>query len=221
MSNVKRENVNLKECLIICNGKIYKKDLNQTGLDIKPRRDFKIIACDGAAEFLKSSGITPDVIIGDLDSVKPVTLNFFSKKKVVIKPDYNQDKNDLEKAILFAISKNIKVAYIIGLNGKRLDHSLNNISVILKLHKKIKLIIHDNGFKGHFITRQYISLCKPGTTVSLIPLPEAKGIKTTGLKYPLRNGRLALGKREGALNETTGHSFSVTLQKGLLLILVN
>lgn len=220
MSTVKSKNVNLKECLIICNGRIYKKDLKLTGMYLKPRRAIKIIACDGASDFLKTAGITPDVIIGDMDSAKPSTLNYFSKKKVLIRQIKDQNKNDLEKAFLYAISKNIQIVHLIGLTGKRLDHTLNNISILIKFHNKIKFIVYEDGFTGHIVTKHYSSVCKPGTIVSLIPLPEANGVNTTGMKYPLRNEKLALGKREGALNVTTGNSFSVTLRKGMLLVLV-
>lgn len=210
----------LNESIIFCNGKIFKKDLKLTGMYLKPRRAVKIIACDGASDILKTAGIIPDVIIGDLDSVNPATMKYFSKKKVVIKKVKDQNKNDLEKAIIYAVQKKMQVVHLLGISGKRLDHTLNNISVLLKFHKKVKLVIHDNGFKGHIVTKQYSSMSKPGRIVSLIPLPEAKIIKTTGLRYPLRNETLALGKREGALNETTGNSFSVTLLKGLILVLI-
>ena len=96
---------NLTSCIIVSNGKIYKKDLIKLLEFNKPRRAISIIACDGASDFLKSCEVIPDIIIGDLDSVKPQTLKYFSRRKVTVKKVINQNKNDLEKAILYALSK--------------------------------------------------------------------------------------------------------------------
>lgn len=220
ITGVNRQSYQNNSCIIVSNGKLYLKDLKKLLKFNKPRRAVKIIACDGASDFLKSALVTPDVIIGDLDSAAKQTLQYYRKKGTIIKQVKDQNQNDLEKAIRYAVSKKYSVIHLLGVSGKRIDHSLNNFSVLLKFIKKAKLVIHDNGFEGHFISRQYSSLCTPGTIVSLIPMPAAYGITSKGLKYPLKNSTLALGVREGALNETTGDNFSVKMRKGLLLVLV-
>ena len=209
----------LKKCIIICNGKIYKKDLKKLIEINEPRKAIKIIACDGASDFLRTVNISPDVIIGDLDSVSPQTLKFFSRKGTVIKKVYDQDKNDLEKAIIYALSKKYKAINIIGFGGKRLDHTLNNLSILKKFHRKAKIRIYENGFTGEIISKSAEFDCKAGDTVSLIPLPKATGVTTTGLKYPLKNGTLELGVREGALNEANGNKVTVKIKQGEFLLL--
>ncbi len=210
----------MKECLIVCNGHLSKKELSRFTKLNKPRKVIDIIACDGASDFLKAAGVIPDVIIGDLDSVKPATLQYFSMKKILIKKAADQNRNDLEKAILFALSKKFKVINVIGLGGKRLDHTLNNLSILKKFHRKAKIRIYENGFTGEIISRNANFDCRVGDTVSLIPLPKAVGVTTKGLKYVLKNGTLELGVKEGALNEADVDIVSIKMKNGALLVLI-
>lgn len=219
MPKVKLQTDNIKECLIVSHGKLVKSDLNYILKFIKPRKALFIIACDGASEFLKASSITPDVIIGDLDSIKPAVLKYFSRKNVVIKKVYDQNKNDLEKAIIYALSKKFKHINIIGFGGKRLDHTLNNLSILKKFYLKADIKIFDNGFEGKIINRIAEIDCRIGDTVSLLPLAKAAGITTRGLKYPLKNASLELGIREGALNEAVAEKVVIKIRNGLLLVL--
>lgn len=205
--------------MIVCNGKIYKSDLNRLTKLNKPRKVIDTIACDGASDFLKKAGVTPDAIIGDLDSVKPETLKYFSKKKVKIKQVIDQNKNDLEKAIIFALSKKYKIICIIGLSGKRLDHTLNNISTLKKYCKKANIRFYENGFEGRIISKRIELNCGIGDAVSLIPLPKASGVITTGLKYPLKNESLEFGVRSGALNEAVSEDVKVSIRKGEILVI--
>lgn len=217
---MRHQTVKMKECLIVCNGHLTKKELSQFTKFNKPRRAITIIACDGASDFLKTAGVVPNVIIGDLDSAKPETLKYFSKKKVIIKKVFDQNKNDLEKAIMFALSKNFRVINIIGLSGKRLDHTLNNFSILKKFHRKAKITVYENGFIGKLISKSAEFECNAGDIVSLIPLPKAVGVTTKGLKYPLKNGTLEFGVREGALNEAVEKNFYVKIKQGVLLVLI-
>lgn len=219
MPKVKLQTDNIKECLIVSHGTLAKRDLNYILKFIKPRKALFIIACDGASEFLKTRSITPDVIIGDFDSVKPAALKYFSRKNVVIKKVYDQNKNDLEKAIIYALSKKFKHINIIGFGGKRLDHTLNNLSILKKFYLKAEIRIFDNGFEGKIINRIAEIDCRIGDTVSLIPLPKAAGITTHGLRYPLKNGLLEIGIREGALNEAVAEKVVINIRNGLLLVL--
>ena len=208
----------LKGCLIVCNGHFTKTELNRFTKLNKPRKVIDIIACDGASDFLKAHNILPDVIIGDFDSINPAALKYFSNKKVLIKKVIDQNKNDLEKAIIFALKKKYELIHIIGLTGKRLDHTLNNISVLKKYHKKADIRFYENGFTGRIISKKIEMKCRVGDTVSLIPLPKATGVTTSGLKYPLKNESLEFGVRSGALNEAVSKEVKINLRKGYLLI---
>lgn len=222
MSDAKRQ-TGIKDCLIVCNGKIYKKDLakflNRKNYK-KPRNAINIIACDGASDYLLRDIIVPDVIIGDLDSISSKAKKFFLRKKVklIYRPD--QNLNDLEKALKYADSKKYNLINITGLTGKRFDHTLNNLSVVLKYYKKMNIVIHENGFTGSIINKSRKINCKEGNIISLIPLPKATGITTNGLKYPIKNETFEFGVRAGALNEALSSNISINFRKGVLLVLI-
>lgn len=209
----------MSTCLIVCNGELNEKTLKKIVTTNKPR--LQVISCDGASEFLKKIKITPDYIIGDLDSVTPGTLAYFKKKKVTVKKVVNQDKNDLEKALDLAISKKLKKIIITGFSGKRFDHSLNNLSILKKYNRKAEIRIYENGFEMMLINKCAEFAVKPGNIISLIPLPKATGIKTEGLKYKLNNETLEFGKREGALNEAIKNIIKIRIAKGDLLIIMS
>ncbi|HWA04899.1 MAG TPA: hypothetical protein VG961_00015, partial [Ignavibacteria bacterium] len=102
----------------------------------------------------------------------------------------------------------------------RLDHTLNNLSILKKFSRKAKIRIYENGFVGEMICKSTEFECRTGAIVSLIPLPKAAGITTKGLKYALKNSSLELGVREGALNEADGDFVSIKIKSGLLMVLV-
>ncbi len=211
-------NIGMNNCLIVCDGELSKKVLSKFTKLNKPRKQVTIISCDGASDFLYRHKVTPDYIIGDLDSIKPKTLSYYKNKKVIIKKNPDQYKTDLEKALDLAISKKFKNISIIGFSGMRFDHSVNNLSILKRYYKKANIRVYDNTFEMFIISKSAEFEYKKGDVISLIPLPEAKGVKTSGLKYPLKNETLTFGKREGALNEATGDYVKIEIAKGELLV---
>lgn len=210
----------MKNCLIVCDGTLSKKLLDKFVKANEPR-SMIIISCDGASDFLIRNKVTPDYIIGDLDSITPKTLTYYKAKKVKIKKVVDQNKNDLEKALDLAIQKKFKNISIIGFTGKRFDHSLNNISILKRYSRKANIRVYDDEFVMMVISKAAELQCKVGDVVSLIPLPEAKGITTHGLKYPLKNESLILGKREGALNEAIDENVQIKINQGELLVFLS
>ena len=58
----------------------------------------------------------------------------------------------------------------------------------------------------------------PGTKLSLIPAPEATGIRSTNLRYPLSGIDLRLGGRDAISNEITALPAAIEFASGALLI---
>ena len=87
-----------------------------------------ILACDGAANALIKKGYSPDIIIGDLDSLSDKNRKKY-KNQIILKD--NQSQNDLRKAINYAMDNNINSISILGASGKREDHTIGNIFSLL------------------------------------------------------------------------------------------
>jgi thiamine pyrophosphokinase len=208
----------MNNCLIVCNGELSKNLIQKFTKLNKPRKQLTIIAADGASNFLYKHKITPDYIIGDLDSITPAALKYFITRKVSVRKIHDQYKNDLEKCIRFAIKRKYKLISIVGFSGKRIDHTLLNLSVLKKYSTKADIKCYDEIYEYFIIKKKIEFVYRIGEVVSLIALPKAGGIKTRGLKYPLNYGTLEFGVKEGALNIANKKYVSVSLRKGSLLL---
>ncbi len=184
----------------------------------KPRKVLDIIACDGACNLLHRNKFTPDVIVGDMDSANLKAINYFRKRGVKIKKDPDQYSNDLEKSLHYVVKNRYKKIYLTGFGGKRFDHTLNNLSVLKKFYRRASISLYDETFVYNLINKRIGFDYRIGEVVSLIPLPKASGVRTSGLKYALNGGWLELGVREGGMNEANSSKVKVNIRKGELLI---
>jgi len=81
----------------------------------------RVVACDSAAEaYYAATGRWPDVVIGDLDSLR-------SRPAIETVRDARQDENDLSKAIELCRRRGWSVHAVLGAAGKREDHAIGNI----------------------------------------------------------------------------------------------
>ena len=198
----------------MCNGEIHRPTL----LKFVNQKDIFLIATDGAANVLHKYSIVPNVIIGDLDSIKYETLRHFKNKKVIIRRVFNQDQNDLEKAILHAINHKLRNIYVMGFSGGRLDHTLNNLSVMRKYFRKCSLTMIDKEFEITFIDKNSLIDYWSDKTISLFAFQKVSGIKTQGLKYPINDESLEFGIRQGTLNSSSSKTVQIEIGKGVLLL---
>lgn len=197
--------------LLYCNGqrlskKIFAKFAQKADV---------FIGADGGGIHLMYHGVIPNVVIGDLDSF---VLDVPEETQLI--KDSDQETNDLEKALTYLLKHNYTTVYIAGATGKRLDHTLKNLSVLLQFYKKFNEICLIDNFGKHFIAQNAHHLkTRPGQVISLFPLSgNVAGITTQGVKYPLQNESLVNGKRDGSSNEATGSSVVIEYTSGNLLV---
>jgi thiamine pyrophosphokinase len=204
-----------KKGLLIANGEIDCHLLKQF---YRQKWD-KIIAADGGALNAISCGIKPDVVIGDLDSVKELYEDNFLGLEFIHRP--SQELNDLEKALQYCREIGLQKLVLFGITGKRMDHAINNFSVLMRYLRYFEMEVYDRFSRilwaGEFIEFE----AEIGQTVSLIPLGRVEGITTRGLKYALTNEALEFGIREGLSNQVVESPVQITVAKGNLLVFIN
>ena len=174
-----------------------------------------VIGADGGGNTLLKHEFTPDVVIGDMDSFhKPKTVNF----EIIHDPD--QETNDLEKALSLALYRETESCTVLGAFGRRIDHSLKNLSVLKRFNEAFnKLVFKDEGLSAYLVTSQFSTELPVGSIVSLFPLSgKVTGITTEGLKYPLKGEILENGERDGTSNENVKPEFSIEIESGDLLV---
>ena len=179
-----------------------------------------IIAADGGTRHTLALGLTPSIIIGDMDSL-PAGFEISKFDNDVIL--YPQDKNetDLELAIQHALTLNPEQVIILAALGGRLDQTLGNIALISDLRPSTCNLKLDDGIEEIFFCRDECEINgKPGDLVSLIPWQgEVAGIVTTNLKWTLQDETLYPQKTRGISNEMLDDTATVQIKSGLLLVI--
>ena len=136
----------------------------------------RVIACDSAADaYHRRFREWPDVVIGDLDSLRARTVPC----RVVA--DADQDTNDLEKAMAYCAKRGWKNPVIVGATGKREDHTIGNIFRALDYGCEI---VTD---RGRFlpVRGQATFRVRTGAAISVFaPNPKTR-MTSKGLEWPL------------------------------------
>ena len=174
----------------------------------------QIVCCDGAAENLLDAGLKPDYIIGDLDSISEEIKNRFAS---IILHLAEQETNDLTKAVNFCLENNRTEITILGATGKREDHTLGNLALLTDYAEKTNVqMLTDNGvFTPLLKTGAFESY--PGEQVSIFSLNPETIFNFYNLLYPVNNRKLT-SWWQGTLNEAESDSFTISFDKGKVLI---
>ena len=196
--------------LIVANGESCSYDLLMQIMEWCPY----VVALDGAYNRLNDLNVFVDLVIGDLDSIGDVNRN---QKTQFLQID-SQENTDLEKAIDYLIAKGYQTLNVVWATGKRIDHTINNLSTLAK-YPNCNIVIYNNHSKVFLIPKDFSKIYKSGTFISLIPIPSCEKITTQNLAYPLNNETLMLGERSGISNvvKNTG-VVRITYSSGVLAI---
>jgi len=202
--------------LIIANGEACSGELLGQLLEWSPF----IVVLDKAIYRVLELGIKIDVWMGDFDENHDFDDIRSQQDPLEIINTPDQDKTDLEKAIDFLIDRGFPAANIVWATGRRADHSITNITNLVRYKEQIRLVLFDDYSKIFPLTGTYEKWYVAGTPVSLIPIGQVDGIQTSGLKYNLNDDTLTLGYRTGNSNEAeTDGIVRISAKKGDLLIM--
>ena len=183
--------------LIIANGEACSMNLLHQLLEWSPL----VVVLDSAIDRVIELGIKVDVLIGDFD--RNFDYNRYKDLQYpieIVKID-DQDSYDLDKAINYLIGRKIPAANIVWATGKRMDHTLTNITNMVRYREDIKLVMIDDYSKIFPLPKKFTKWYTAQTILSLIPIGMAEGINTSNLKYELLNETLILGFKPGSSNE--------------------
>lgn len=184
-----------------------------------------IVATDGAAQIARKYGLSLDAIIGDMDSLDAQTREHYERLKTSILTFPDQESNDLEKALKFLVESGFTDSLVmLGLHGKRTDHILTNLSVLIRFRNYFTEMKSVDVYHIHYLLNEkYPELSvdgKKGSSISLLPMPSTSGIVTEGLFFALTNAEMKFGEREGLSNIISEDSAVVRISSGSLLVSV-
>ncbi|NLB98294.1 thiamine diphosphokinase [Jeotgalibaca porci] len=187
-------------------------------------RETLLIGVDGGALSLLEMGMTPDIAIGDFDSVSSGDLNRIEEKvSTVVKLPTEKDLTDTEAALEY-VKEHLDVQEIEmhGLFGGRVDHMLNNLW--LAFHPAYQSIIEKIVMKAE---KNTVRFYKPGRHIvkketdkkylSFIGMTPLEKLTLMDVKYPLReetyDSPVAL-----VSNEFLNEEMTFTFTRGLMAV---
>lgn len=172
-----------------------------------------VVCCDGAAEAYLATGRVPDAIVGDGDSLSPEH-RLRHAARVYDVPD--QDTNDLTKSILFLQRRGVRRVALLGATGRREDHALGNIALLLEHAPRFEALgmVTDFGVFLPACGTQTFASCA-GQQVSVFSFG-ARAVRSEGLRYPLYDFTRLW---EGTLNEAQSTSFTIHAEGHYLVYL--
>jgi thiamine pyrophosphokinase len=182
-----------------------------------------VIAADSGLDHALALGVEVDVLVGDLDSVSPASLSAAREAGMEIREHpTDKDETDLELALALAAEVGSASVVVIGAHGGRVDHWLGNMSLLASSRFAAMRIEARADRSRVYVVRDRVDIeAEPGQHVSLIPWHgPATGVTTEGLRWALERGTLDSGSTRGISNELTGSSASVSVEEGVLLVVV-
>lgn len=172
-----------------------------------------VVAADGAANRLLAAGVTPTMIVGDLDSLDPMV----ERSNLSIEGDLDQETTDCDK-LLDHVNRRYDQPQLslIGLEGDRFDHVLSSLQSVARLYPTCRLVLRDG---LAWLVRPGAPLrvaSNVGQIVSLIPLLPCTGVAMGGVKWPPKSELSPLGATSIS-NIATEKEVLATLEQGLAL----
>lgn len=194
--------------VIICGGTV-----EDYILDYIKDTDY-VICADSGYDRAKKFSIEPNIIIGDMDSVK----TDLGDNQSIVYPA-KKDFTDSELALFHAIEKGADQILMFGMIGTRMDHTYANLSLLLNC-KDIGAVIIDGNNIIRMVFDQLTLHGEIGDTVSILPFAgDVHGVSTSGLEYPLENSTIKIGTSLGVSNKMTNPQCCITVKKGTALVI--
>lgn len=182
-----------------------------------------VIAVDGAAALFERLHILPHVLIGDFDSADPQSVQCFEEQgSKIIRLQREKNQTDTHAAVIYAIDAGSEDITMLGSTGKRMDHALANLSMlVLAARAGVQCRIIDQ-YNELFAATGAIELCgRIGQTISILPLTGDICVSATHLKYPLDELKLCIGSSRGVSNVMLKSTAGITINGGYALIAKN
>ncbi|MGC9364688.1 MAG: thiamine diphosphokinase [Fidelibacterota bacterium] len=179
-----------------------------------------LVCCDGGANYAFQNGITPHLIIGDLDSIHDDVQNHFAIQKIPFITLKSQERNDLEKSLQYIKGHHSCTYFVLlGFLGFRDDHSYATLQIIEKQETTAQFQIFSKTAEYLFLPPGRYQFQFPvNQHLSLFPAPIAENLTTGGLKWNLFQETLAGGSR-GLSNVVTRSDVQISFDNGKLLLI--
>ena len=179
--------------------------------------DDLVIAADAGYRTLVRLGARVDRVVGDFDSLGEVPVH----PNVEMHPA-EKDETDMMLAVRVALQEGCRELRILGGLGGRLDHTFANLQTLVYIARRgARGWLIGGGASVIAIAGGEIAFSKAAKGIISIFSADgtAQGVTLKGLKYPLTDYTMTAEMPIGVSNEFIGMPSSVTVRKGVLLVM--
>lgn len=177
-----------------------------------------LIAADGGYEYLKKAGMTPDLLIGDFDSMKKPETSCETVTLPVEKDDTD---------IAFAVKEGFRRGYtrfviLGGLGGNRLSHTVANIQLLEFIALQGGTAALKGGATSLFLLKDGQTHTFEGmqaTPFSLFSVTPTATVTQRGVKYPLNEAIVERSFPLGVSNRITEEFATLRVLEGTVLVI--
>lgn len=191
-----------------------------------------VLAVDSGADWLDAAGITPNLLVGDLDSIDTSILAHIQESdcRFVTVPAH-KDFTDFDLSLVeFAkrqTSGRLEQLVITNMMGGRLDHELGALGSIANHLPDISglthpLIVEDDCIATVLAGEQSLelrSIAATGSTFSIVALGTAALVSITGAVWELDQVMLNTLSSHGVSNVMSQANARVTVHSGTVLVI--
>lgn len=179
-----------------------------------------VIAADSGYDLCFSLGIEPDIVLGDMDSVKsPPGVSFGGK--IIVVPSEKND-TDTMLAVKYALDAGYADIIIIGGLGGRADHTLSNIFILEYIYNRgCRGMLTDGLNRIMYLKNGSVRVEKSDYRYfSLLAADRVcRGVNVTGCKYPLCCAVLNREEQYAVSNEVLSDAAVISVDEGALFVI--
>ncbi len=179
-----------------------------------------VVAADGGLDAAYGLGLRPGLLVGDLDSVSPAALARAEAEGVrVERHPEEKDASDLELALDKAVALGADRIRVRLAAGGRLDHELAALLLLASERYASVTMEAQLGETGlHVIRGRRQLVGSPGDLLTLLAVNgPASGVRTHGLRYPLRGETLEPGSTRGLSNVFDESQAEIAVDAGVVI----
>lgn len=197
-------------------------DKIEPGVLARLPRQAHVIAADSGLNHAERLGLTPAVVVGDLDSADPASVvRATAAGAIVERHPVDKDATDLELALSYAVAHGYDHIVLVGGHGGRLSHLIGNALLLTSdTFAKARIEWHVRN-TSIVVVRPFLDGVFEGTQGDIVSLlatgGPAEGVTTEGLRWKLVAATLPTGSTRGISNEMTATECRVSLESGVLL----
>ena len=183
----------------------------------KPEKGDLVIAADAGYLTAKKMGVTPDILLGDFDTLGEENIPDGIE---CLRVPAEKNDTDTQLAVEVAIERGAGEIVIIGGLSGRVDHTLSTLAVLEDLWKRkegrIYATLTDGKNRVRYIRGSGTILPRSQYRFfSLIAADDlVKGVTLEGCKYPLKNGRISRRHQWAVSNEIEGNCALIEIKRG-------